>query len=82
MPKQKREINKIVPYQFYNLAELVRMGRKRLFPYSQETLLKDFINKGKLRAIVGKRGTKSSYRIKGSWILEFIENYEKGNFVD
>ena len=82
MPKQKREINQIIPNEFYNLAELIRLGRKRLFPYSQETLLKSFIKEGKLRAIVGERGKKPSYRIKGEWILEFIENYEKGNFFE
>ncbi|MBW2968554.1 hypothetical protein KY314_00340 [Candidatus Woesearchaeota archaeon] len=80
MPKRKREITEIVPNEFYNLSEIIRMGKKHLFPYTQEELIKQFIKEEKLRCIKAERGTRPSYRVKGEWLLEFIENYEKGTF--
>jgi len=58
--------------QFYSTTYLVELGQKDLFPVKTMTSLNRLIQMKRIRSVNIGSKDKKVYRIKGSWINQFI----------
>lgn len=62
--------------KFYSMSEI---QEQRLIPTARTLYkIRNYIKKNKLKALIENDGIGVRYKIKGVWILDFIEKLESG----